>query len=184
MYGSYTSPFVRHCRIVLLQSNFEFDLIETTAEKSAKLSPIKKIPLLIDGSMTLTDSSSIIKYIREKSGQAYFPDIQDYELYNMTNTVLDACINLFLLVRIDGVALSDSNYLQRQQARVLSGLEALDSQLIVDSLPLTDGQLRLACFLEWGVFRKCIDISALTNLHKLVKLAQQDKHFLLTSIPL
>lgn len=101
----------------------------------------------------------------------------------MTNTILDACINLFLLVNIDGLFLSNSKYLQRQKARVESGLVALDSKLVCDSLPLTDGQIRLACFLEWGMFRKIIDITGLQNLAKLVALAQSDKNFVLTAIP-
>jgi len=39
LYGSYTSPFVRHCRIALLESGLAFTFVETDQVSSAKLSP-------------------------------------------------------------------------------------------------------------------------------------------------
>lgn len=44
LYGSYTSPFVRHCRIALLQTQQDCQFIETDAQQSATLSPTKKVP--------------------------------------------------------------------------------------------------------------------------------------------
>ncbi|MFT6987637.1 MAG: glutathione S-transferase [Psychromonas sp.] len=177
IYGSFTSPFVRHCRIALLETNLACEFIETDAAHSAKLSPTKKVPLLVDDDLILTDSSSILKYIREKAGLHFFAEINDFELFNMTNTVLDACVNIFLLESFDGIKLSDSKYLQRQNGRVLSGLKALNSAVLATQLPLTEGQLRLACFLDWGLYRNRIDLFELDNLSKLLVLAKKDKYF-------
>ena len=44
---------------------FEFEFIETDQSQSAELSPTKKVPFLQDGDIVLSDSSSILKYIRE-----------------------------------------------------------------------------------------------------------------------
>ncbi|WP_354624436.1 glutathione S-transferase [Psychromonas sp. MME2] len=182
VYGSYTSPFVRHCRIVLLQTGLQHQFIETDAATSANLSPTKKVPLLIDNGVTLTDSSSIIKYLREKSGQPFFADVADFELFNMSNTVLDACVNIFFL-ELDGIKLAQSHYLQRQHARVLSGLMALNKRTFSHELPLSDGELRLACFLNWGLYRRRIDLSELPVLQHLLALANTDKEFIATAPP-
>lgn len=44
LFGSYTSPFVRHCRIALLETKTKFSFTETDFETSAKLSPAKRFP--------------------------------------------------------------------------------------------------------------------------------------------
>ena len=49
IYGSFTSPFVRHCRIVLLETGLTCEFIEVDATQSAQISPTKKVPLLVDG---------------------------------------------------------------------------------------------------------------------------------------
>ncbi len=184
IYGSFTSPFVRHCRIALLETNLSCEFIETDAAQSAKLSPTKKVPLLVDGDLTLTDSSSILRYLREKSGASFLTDIKDFELFNMTNTVLDACVNIFFLEKIDNIKFADSKYLQRQSARVLSGLEALNNLELAGELPLTDGEIRLACFLDWGVYRERIDLRQLGNLSRFLDFARSDPNFVKTIPPL
>ncbi|WP_019613958.1 glutathione S-transferase N-terminal domain-containing protein [Psychromonas ossibalaenae] len=183
IYGSFTSPFVRHCRIVLLTTNLKCDFVEIDAQQSAELSPTKKVPLLIDGALTLTDSSSILKYLREKAGFSYLAEIKDFELFNMTNTVMDASVNIFFLEKMDNIGLNDSKYLQRQNNRVLSGLQELNNAVSVDKLPLTDGEIRLACFLDWGLYRKRIDLSELGNLQCLLELARTDEVFTQTAPP-
>jgi glutathione S-transferase len=72
LYGSYTSPFVRHCRIALIETGLAFDFIETDQTGSAAKSPTKRVPFLEDGNIFLTDSSSILKHIREKTGHTFF----------------------------------------------------------------------------------------------------------------
>ncbi|GLS90155.1 hypothetical protein GCM10007916_12220 [Psychromonas marina] len=183
IYGSYTSPFVRHCRIALLQADIECEFIETDATQSAEISPTKKVPLLVDGDITLTDSSSILRYLREKSGVAYMDDIVDFDLFNMTNTVMDACVNVFFLEKMDEITIEQSSYLTRQNERVLSGLIALNESPIEAQLPLSDGLIRLACFLDWGVYRDRIDLKKLTTLTRLLDIARTDKHFIKTVPP-
>lgn len=184
IYGSFTSPFVRHCRIALIETGLMCEFIETDAVQSAEISPTKKVPLLVDGDITLTDSSSILRYLRVKSGAEFMDDIGDFELFNMTNTVMDACVNIFFLEKFDGISREQSTYLSRQQARVLSGLVALNESPIEAQLPLSDGLLRLACFLDWGVYRERIELKNLTNLTRLLDLARTDKNFIKTAPPL
>lgn len=184
IYGSLTSPFVRHCRIVLLETDIMCEFIAIDIEQSAKISPTKKVPLLVDGDLTLTDSSSILRYLREKSGRSFMANIVDFELFNMTNTVMDACVNIFYLEKFDNITSEQSSYITRQKARVLSGLEALNEAELSVQLPLTDGLIRLACFLDWGIYRERICIKNLTNLTRLLDVARTDKNFIKTVPPL
>ena len=56
LFGSYTSPFVRHCRIALLETKTKFSFTETDFETSAKLSPAKKVPFLTNIIRSFRDS--------------------------------------------------------------------------------------------------------------------------------
>lgn len=182
LYGSYTSPYVRHCRIVLIQQRFDFELVQADYAMSAAQSPTSKVPYFNDGSLTLTDSSSIIKYLREKAGQEFLPEIEDYELYAMTNTIVDATINLFLLAN-DGVGADKIPYLGRQQARVESGLEELNNRLNNADGIAKDSALRCACFIDWGLFRNRINIDGMENLQRLLAAANTVDAFVATAPP-
>ncbi|MEM7196430.1 MAG: glutathione S-transferase [Pseudomonadota bacterium] len=179
LYGSEFSPFVRHCRIALIQSQLEWEFVVVDNEESAKASPSKKVPYFEHGGLFLTDSVSILRYLREHSGLLFMPEIRDFELFCMTNTALDATINCFLLEK-DGIAAADSAYVSRQQARIRSALETLN-ELATERSPLTDGQLRLACFIEWAQFRDRFDVSAHDRLKALVDVANTVQGFAETS---
>ena len=128
LYGSYTSPFVRHCRIALLQTELDCKFIEIDATQSAELSPTKKVPLLIDCELKLTDSTSILMHLYELVGEGFLTDVEEVELYHMSNTVLDACVNLVMLGKFDGITPEKSVYLTRQQKRIESGLIAINDK--------------------------------------------------------
>ncbi len=160
LYGSYTSPYVRHCRIVLAQTGLDCKFVETDYQKSAELSPARRVPFLYDDKLMLTDSASILRYLREKAGQAFFPDIRDYDLFLLVNTAMDSTVNLFLLEK-DGVTPADCGYLVRQKGRVEDTLAYLDRHLgneysSIDSA--SDGMIRLGCFLSWALFRERISL--------------------------
>ncbi len=180
LYGSYTSPFVRHCRIALAQSGFDFEFVEADYAMSAERSPTAKVPFFSDGDIMLTDSSSILKFVREKAGSVFLKDIQDYELFTMTNTILDTSINLFLLEN-DGFGPGQINYLSRQQNRVECGLNELSTRFSADSDLSLDSSLRCACFLDWALFRDRITLDGLDNLEGLVDKAREDEVFASTA---
>ena len=184
LYGSYTSPFVRHCRVALAQQGVNFDFVEADYGKSAADSPTAKVPYLRDGDLSLTDSASIIKYVREKSGEDFLADLNDYENFAMTNTVLDSAINLFLLEN-EGYTPAQVKYLARQSARVASGLAALNERFAdAKSRDISrDGALRCACFLAWALFRKRVVIDKHANLIALLEAANSDANFAATAPP-
>jgi glutathione S-transferase len=159
LYGSYTSPFVRHCRIVLLESGLDFKFVEATSTDTHNPSPTKKVPYLRDGDLGFSDSSSIIKHVRDKVGQPFLPDTREFDLYCFVNTLMDAAINVFLFEKVDGLHPTESKYLTRQVARVESGLTDLEGQALGSAVPGSDAHIRLACFLAWGLFRRRFDLT-------------------------
>jgi glutathione S-transferase len=195
LYGSYTSPFVRHCRIALLegqaQGTLECEFIETDIVSSGKLSPTKKVPFLIDekqdsnngNDIELTDSASIVMYLREKSGVSFFKDAQDFNLFCNVNTVLDASVNLFFLELKDNILPEEGSYLERHRERVISALSYFNESQYSSQAPFTDGELRLACFLDWGLFRKRISLEGLDNLQGLLDAARCYDVFAKTAPP-
>lgn len=158
LYGSYTSPFVRHVRIALQQTSTAFEFIETDQVASASTSPTKRVPFLEDGDLFLTDSASIIRHIREKAGQPFLPNVLDLDIYCLINTALETTVNLFYLLK-EGVSLDASPYLQRQQARIYSALDELEERVTTLDATLTDPAIRLACFIGWAIYRNRIDFT-------------------------
>lgn len=183
LYGSYTSPFVRHIRIALLESSSPFAFVETDAAGSAKLSPTQKVPFLKyrDGSQEkmLTDSSAILKYIREQAGQPFFTDVALFNTYCTANTLLDTAINLFYLEK-DGVTPQQSAYLARQQGRLKTGLAELESLTLASKAPYNDAELRIACLLGWALFRNRFTLEGLPKLQKFLDGISQYPHFVAT----
>ena len=182
LYGSYNSPYVRHCRIALMQEKQGFEFVEADYAMSAEMSPTRKVPFFIDGDVMLTDSSSILKYAREKAGKAFLSDVGDFELFAMTNTVLDSAINMFLL-ETDGATPDTVKYLGRQKSRIDSGLAELNRRFDpVDGIS-RDSALRCACFIDWALFRNRISIDGMDNLTGLLSAANAVSEFADTAPP-
>ncbi len=190
LYGSYTSPFVRHVRIALLETQQAFEFIETDQAGSSAQSPTQRVPFLQDGDVFLTDSASIIKYLREKAGQSYCHSAQELDQLCLVNTALDATVNVFFIKR-DGVDVTAVPYLQRQTARVQSTLGELNRSDITrvntaaanSSRPYSDAQLRLACFMGWAKFRNQIDFSAFESLENFYRQISHYAPFAATQPP-
>lgn len=183
LFGSYTSPYVRHCRIVVLETGADCSLVETDATGAATKTPTMRVPFLRDGSLVLTDSASICRYLREKAVQPFLPRVSDLELFSLAGTVLDTAINLFLFERQDGLLPSQSKYLAKQMARVEAGLRALNAGPLPEAAPLGDAALRVACLLAWGRFRERFVIDGLENLQGFLAMADDYEPFARTSPP-
>jgi glutathione S-transferase len=165
LFGSYTSPFVRHCRIVLLETKLDCDFVETDQSASAIKSPTKRVPFLEDGDIFLTDSSAIIKYLREKAGGSFCASTQELNKFCLVNAALDTVVNLFFIKR-DGVDITQIPYLQRQADRIQSTLEELNNTAFSMQAPYDDADLRLGCFISWAKLRNQVDFSVFSNLEK------------------
>ena len=177
LFGSYTSPFVRHIRIALAETDLAYELVETDYAQSAAQSPAQRVPFLQDGDLQLTDSTSILRHVRERAGQPFLADIQRLDMYCLVNTALDTTINLFLLDR-EGLKSDANPYLQRQAARIQTTLQALEAASVPEAFVWDDATIRLACFIDWAIFRQRLDFSAYPNLLAVLEKANQQATFI------
>lgn len=182
LFGSFTSPFVRHLRVVLAETGLDFEFVETDYAQSAAKSPAQRVPFLQDGDVQLTDSTSILKHLRDKAGQPFFADTQSLELYCLANTCLDTAINLFLLEK-EGLSSDSNGYLKRQAARIQTTLQSLEDRPWPAQIEWHDGSIRLACFLDWAIYRNRLDFSGYPNLLKFLAEAAKQPSFIATAPP-
>lgn len=183
LYGSYTSPFVRHCRVALLQTGLDSEFVETTGPDARNPSPTSRVPYLEDGELRLSDSTSILKHLRGKAGQPFLADAPELDRYCLANTVLDAAINVFLFEQLDGLLPEKSTYLQRQHKRVQSGLSELEAQCAPAGSELGDAALRLACLLDWGRYRNRFEVGFYPRLGAFLDTMQAWEPFAQTAPP-
>src|ERR1051325_12008445 len=68
--GSYLSPYVRKVLAVLHLKGIAYEIDPIVAfmgdERFSKLSPVRRIPVLIDDRVTLCDSSVICQYLEDR----------------------------------------------------------------------------------------------------------------------
>lgn len=183
LYGSLTSPYTRHCRIALRGSGLESEFVLSAPAEMIGVSPTARIPYLEAGSVKFSDSTSILKHVRDESGAEFLTSASDFDLYCLSNTVLDSAISLLMSKRLDGRLPEHSQYLARQAARVETGLEDLERRELCAALPLGDAEIRLACLLDWGLFRSLFALEGRPRLQAFLKLAQSWDDFRETAPP-
>jgi len=176
LYGSYTSPYVRHCRIVLEQFGMDCEFIEADYAMSAEKSPSMKVPFLDDGERQLTDSTSILFHFYTMAGKPFISTAEEMDLYALTNTLIDAAINIFLLEG-DGINPESSAYLRRQASRVEKGLDALENSDLLIADEHSVARTRLTCFLDWALFRNRISLDNRPKLKAFVKAMNASEAF-------
>ena len=75
LYGMRPSPFVRKVLFYLEEKGIDFELrsggLGIGGEEFAKVSPFGKIPALVDGDFSISDSSAIVHYLET----LYSPEI-------------------------------------------------------------------------------------------------------------
>jgi glutathione S-transferase len=76
--GSYLSPYVRKVLVCLHVKGVPYQIDPIVPfygdERFAKLSPLRRIPVLIDGDVTLSDSTVICEYLEERfPAPAFYP---------------------------------------------------------------------------------------------------------------
>lgn len=182
LFGSYTSPYVRHCRIALKETGLRCEFVESDARTSAERSPTQKLPFLNDGERHLTDSASILRYLREKAGQRFFTRLQDYDDFLLANTLMDSAANLFMLEK-DGLTPEQSPYLERQRRRIDTCLDALAQRPLGNQPPYSDFELRLGCVLAWSRYRQRFAFEHYTALAELLEALDDYAPFAETAPP-
>ena len=167
LFGSLTSPYVRHCRIVLLDNQNAFEFIEADTAMRDQITPTLKVPYLEHDGLRLHDSHSIVQYCRSLAGQSAFPEITDLDYFLLASTVLETGINILQLKR-SGLSADAVPFLKRQNLRLNSLLQALETLSEARPWQWNDATIRAACMIRWIEMREYNDFSdypALRNLH-------------------
>ncbi len=182
LFGSLTSPYVRHCRIALNQGERPWTMEIADYAFSGANSPTKKVPFLKDGALLLSDSTAILAEVRQQQGRDFLASTRDWEIYCTASTALDTAINIYLLEQ-NGVVAEHVPYLARQADRLSSCLDYLESLDVGFDASPTDAQIRLACFLGWGQFRRRFEFSNHISLTSVCNKANQWSAFTETAPP-
>jgi glutathione S-transferase len=166
--GSLRSPFTRMCRLFFINNDigFEFEIInylekKEDAEYLAKISPINKIPILMDGDQKIFDSRVIYNHIVRKHGLKNL-SVDEENIVSAIQSSMDVLVNLFLFNK-GGLKLDSENwYVQRQRERIpqtfefiLPWMRELNANKPADwNYP----SMILYSFLDWAQFRELLDL--------------------------
>lgn len=161
LYGSLTSPYVRHCRLVLAIIQQPYELVITDGASSPNAT--KRVPVLQHQQVQLGDSTAIIRYLRELADQPFLPWVQDLDRFCLLNSLLDTQVNVFLLAK-DGLQPGDNAYFARQQGRVQAILAELEQLSFDPRDPSDDVSLRLGAILDWCLYRQLFSLAPFPKL--------------------
>lgn len=169
--GSYISPYVRKVLVCLETKGLDYEIDPIAPfvgnEAFARLSPLRRIPVLVDGDLVLTDSSVICQYLEDKFPQlSFYPrDIAERArarwLEEFADTRLaDGLIwrlfyELSIKKRTTGQP-ADEAVLQRARGiEIPAALDYLETQVPADGLIFGEpsiADISIACYFRTAAF--------------------------------
>ena len=173
--GSVPSPYVRRIRIWAQENDCKLELVsldifsDQDRPTIASKNPARKIPILVDGDLTLSDSNSILRYLLEKTGQPKLTWPQEH-LLTTINACNDSLVEMVLCKRSGFDTKSDKLFFNLQNERIEQTLSFLNSHLSDEEFKSCEYlNISLYCLLDWICFRELADFSqhsALVAFHK------------------
>lgn len=164
LYGSHPSPYVRRVRMLLEGMDYRFETVNVYEDAGrtayAAITPIKKMPVLVDDGLTVFDSHVICEYLRRKQGKPEV-SIEQLNLVSAIDSVNDALILLFMAAR-SGLEVNDETLIYKLQLeRIPDSLEWLNTQAEQGEFSEWHiGTMALIALLDWAEFRELYDFSA------------------------
>lgn len=150
--SSAASPFVRKCRVVILETGQD-DITITDVSASpmggeARLNavnPSGKIPALVrDAGPALYDSRVICRFLNDRAGAALYPEGRLWEVLSLeanADAVMEAAVGMTYEMRFrEAPGLVWDAWLDAQWVKVTRSLDAMESR----SMPLLEGPLNAA----------------------------------------
>ncbi|MCR8923919.1 glutathione S-transferase family protein [Dasania sp. GY-MA-18] len=163
LYGSIPSPFVRRIRLFLADEEYQFKTLNVfdDAERAeyAAITPIKKLPVLVDGDMTIFDSHVIYQYLIQKQALPQ-PPMEEYNLVSVIDAVTDSLVILFISKRSDLDTNSDQLIFKLQRERIPDSLQWLNQQAAQGAFADWHyATMALISLLDWAEFRELYDFA-------------------------
>lgn len=168
VYGSQPSPYVRRIRLLLADTPYQFHSMDLAnpgdRERLRELSPVLKIPVLVDAGKTIWDSRQIFRYLQQKNLHGALSQQQE-NLLTTIDGVSDSLVQL-LLVERSGVTLDASNsYRKINFDRIDRSTEFLDQAVVSgDFKDWNYPSICLYSLIDWASFRERYAFKNLANL--------------------
>ncbi len=158
--GSATSPYVRRLRLYLQDAPYTFEPLNILdAEGDArltKISPIKRIPLLLIDNNPLFESRVIFSYIQKRFGRHEL-SLDEENLISAADALLDQLIQIYLMRRFDHPVDLSNAYFARFASRKKETLQFLASAVSLGKLHNWDyPAMSLYTLLDWALFREML----------------------------
>ena len=164
--GSKTSPYVRKIRVLLLEKEIPFELVEENPWNPEtavpRYNPLGKVPALImEEGEVLYDSRVIAEYLDSLPGVKFIPGpvperVRVRRDEALGDGIADAGIAIFLERKRDA-ARQDPAWIERQSGKVRSGVAALSKAIAAmpsaGARRITLGDIACGCALFWLEFR-------------------------------
>ena len=165
--GSYTSPFVRKIRVILIEKGIPFSLLEDVPwdlnSRAPQYNPLGKVPILIDEQgRTWFDSPVIAEFIEALHAKhslvpvAKLAAVEVRQIESLADGVVEAGIAIFLEHKRPE-EMQNTDWIDRQHAKINRGIAALEKMisgkewLHADNFSLAD--IAVGVVLEWLNFR-------------------------------
>lgn len=169
LYGSFTSPYARKARILVLEKSIDCEFVEEIPghdnEHLNQLNPLVKIPVLeISDTQVLYDSPVIVEYLDSRGGEPLIPvgperwEVQ--RLHALGDGILDAVVVRMIETRRPEQLRMDE-VIEKQEQKIANALASLNRAtrqrdfLVGDSYTLAD--LAIGVALEYVDFRYAHD---------------------------
>lgn len=192
--GSNTSPYTRRLRLLLEshpETQVEFKAINyleipSDAQYLTSITPINKLPILIDGEKKVFESRVIAQYLFKKYG---WPDLSlDQEnVLSMVDAANDVGVSFFMLKKSGFDIDSSSFYMDRQRERLVTLFSELEvwakRQSETNPADWNYVTMSLLSYIGWADFRKMADFSKHSGLSTFVARFSKKPGVAETAIP-
>lgn len=166
LYSASASPFVRKCRVCILETGQEgaveiLDAVGTPLDSSnmpTSHNPLGKIPALVrDDGPALYDSRVITRYLNHLAGGTLYPEARLWETLTLEATadgIMEAAVLMIYEGRCRPEEQQSNEWVDAQWAKAARALDAIESRWISHlSGPLDMAQIAVGCALEYLDFR-------------------------------
>lgn len=175
LYGSKTSPYVRRLRLLMENVDYEFISLNVFEGEDRKLlqqlSPIAKVPILVNEPDTIYDSKHIFDYLAESSIHPKLT-LDERNTLLVIDGVIDSFVNFYQLEKSNINIPKDSLYYRLNNERIENSLTYLNN-LNFESWDYVT--MSLYAMLDWIKFRNLYDLSKYNNLNSLINLYKDEE---------
>ena len=170
--GAGVSPFARRIRLLLGRRDYVFrdlNFYDVDRDTLRRHNPVLKIPALIDGDLTLSDSRVIARYLSDKMALAPLTWAQENQL-TVIDGLNDAAMIRLLSMRSGLDVDQDAMFYNTQRERMQECAAWLDGEARAGVFEAWHYPTICAyCTIDWLAFRQLFDIQAYGQLQALLE---------------